>query len=119
MGSFSKLIGPLSGSDTSLQITNPQHLDSMKAEDARFAHLKKDPRFKKLGKDQRKVKIDNRFKHMFTAPEFSSVDFLDSRYIVIVVVRVVVRRNIKRVAFFMIYWYRFWLMLFPCLSFLI
>lgn len=51
----------------------------MKGEDARFAHLKKDPRFKKVGKDKRKVKIDNRFKHMFTAPEFSSVDFMDKR----------------------------------------
>lgn len=51
----------------------------MKGEDARFAHLKKDPRFKKIGKDKRKVKIDNRFKHMFTAPEFSSVDFMDKR----------------------------------------
>ena len=51
----------------------------MTGEDARFAHLKKDPRFKKVGKDKRKVKIDNRFKHMFTAPEFSSVDFLDKR----------------------------------------
>ena len=51
----------------------------MKGEDARFAHLKKDPRFKKVGKDKRKVKIDNRFKHMFTAPEFSSVDYMDKR----------------------------------------
>ena len=48
-------------------------------EDARFGHLKKDPRFKKLGKGNRKVKIDDRFKHMFTDPKFSSVDFLDSR----------------------------------------
>ena len=51
----------------------------MKVEDERFAHLTKDPRFKKVGKEKKKVKIDNRFKHMFTAPEFSSVDFLDQR----------------------------------------
>ena len=51
----------------------------MKVEDERFAHLKKDPRFKKVGKEKKKVKIDNRFKHMFTAPEFASVDFLDQR----------------------------------------
>lgn len=51
----------------------------MKEQDARFVHLKKDPRFKKVAKGKQKVKIDNRFKHMFTAPEFSSVDFLDKR----------------------------------------
>ena len=48
-------------------------------EDKRFTHVQADPRFRKAGKTKRKVKIDNRFQHMFTDPTFNSVDFVDSR----------------------------------------
>uniref|UniRef100_A0A1A9WCM7 Uncharacterized protein n=1 Tax=Glossina brevipalpis TaxID=37001 RepID=A0A1A9WCM7_9MUSC len=39
-------------------------------EDERFQHLVSDPRFKILTKDQRKVKIDERFQGMFTNSKF-------------------------------------------------
>ena len=47
--------------------------------DARFEHVGSDPRFKKVGKKKNKVKIDERFLHMFTSKKFNSVDFVDKR----------------------------------------
>ena len=50
-----------------------------KEDDPRFSHIQSDPRFKKIKKSNQKVKIDNRFAHMFTDDKFTSVDFLDKR----------------------------------------
>ena len=40
--------------------------------DPRFAHVHTDPRFQRLPKQQRTVKVDSRFSRMFTDPSFKS-----------------------------------------------
>eukprot|EP00357_Protocruzia_adherens_P032925 CAMPEP_0115010702 /NCGR_PEP_ID=MMETSP0216-20121206/23490_1 /TAXON_ID=223996 /ORGANISM="Protocruzia adherens, Strain Boccale" /LENGTH=596 /DNA_ID=CAMNT_0002379001 /DNA_START=81 /DNA_END=1871 /DNA_ORIENTATION=- len=40
--------------------------------DKRFAHIQNDPKFSRLGKDDKKVRVDKRFKAMFQKKEFCS-----------------------------------------------
>lgn len=47
--------------------------------DARFAHVAKDPKFRRIPKAQRKVKIDHRFKGMFKDEKFTVKYTIDKR----------------------------------------
>lgn len=47
--------------------------------DKRFAHVAKDPRFRKMPVGERKVKIDTRFKHMFKDKKFKMKYSVDKR----------------------------------------
>ncbi|XP_052767146.1 ESF1 homolog isoform X2 [Mya arenaria] len=47
--------------------------------DKRFAHVAKDPRFRKVPLKERKVKIDQRFKHMFKDKTFKMKYSVDKR----------------------------------------
>lgn len=53
-------------------------MDEM-SKDARFAHIAKDPKFRRIPKAERKVKIDNRFKDMFEGKKFSVKYTIDKR----------------------------------------
>lgn len=48
-------------------------------EDKRFAHILSDPKFRKIPKTERKVKIDDRFKVMFTGKQFKVNYSVDKR----------------------------------------
>lgn len=48
-------------------------------EDKRFAHISTDPKFRRIPKGERKVKIDNRFKSMFKDKKFKVKYTVDSR----------------------------------------
>ncbi|XP_032228772.2 ESF1 homolog isoform X2 [Nematostella vectensis] len=45
----------------------------------RFSRVSRDPRFKKIPRKQRKVKIDSRFERMFTDKSFTTKYFVDKR----------------------------------------
>ncbi|KAL6439398.1 hypothetical protein ACFW04_003916 [Cataglyphis niger] len=47
--------------------------------DARFAHIAKDPKFRRIPKAERKVKIDHRFKDMFKDKKFTVKYTIDKR----------------------------------------
>lgn len=47
--------------------------------DARFAHIAKDPKFRRIPKAERKVKIDHRFKDMFQDKKFTVKYTIDKR----------------------------------------
>lgn len=47
--------------------------------DARFAHIARDPKFRRIPKAERKVKIDNRFKGMFKDEKFTVKYTIDKR----------------------------------------
>lgn len=47
--------------------------------DARFAHIAKDPKFRRIPKAERKVKIDHRFKSMFKDEKFTVKYTIDKR----------------------------------------
>ena len=47
--------------------------------DKRFAHIGRDPRFRQMKKQHHKVKIDNRFKGMFTDKRFKVKYMVDKR----------------------------------------
>lgn len=47
--------------------------------DKRFAHIAKDPKFKRMPKSERKIKIDKRFQSMFTDKKFSVKYTVDKR----------------------------------------
>ncbi|XP_072742594.1 ESF1 homolog [Anoplolepis gracilipes] len=47
--------------------------------DARFAHVAKDPKFRRISKAERKVKIDHRFKDMFKDKKFTVKYTIDKR----------------------------------------
>lgn len=47
--------------------------------DARFAHIAKDPKFRRIPKAERKVKIDHRFKGMFKDKKFTVKYTIDKR----------------------------------------
>ncbi|XP_029157183.1 ESF1 homolog [Nylanderia fulva] len=47
--------------------------------DARFAHIAKDPKFRRIPKAERKVKIDHRFKDMFKDKKFTVKYTVDKR----------------------------------------
>ena len=47
--------------------------------DERFSHLLHDPKFRKMKKNERKVKIDSRFKSMFTDKNFKLKYSVDKR----------------------------------------
>ena len=49
------------------------------ARDERFAALARDPRFRRLRHDQRRVKIDSRFKAMFKDKDFKLKYAVDKR----------------------------------------
>lgn len=53
-------------------------MDEM-SKDARFAHIAKDPKFRRIPKAERKVKIDHRFKDMFTDKKFAVKYTIDKR----------------------------------------
>ncbi|XP_074628281.1 ESF1 homolog [Acropora palmata] len=48
-------------------------------EDPRFAHVASDPRFKRMPRKEKKVKIDERFQKMFTDKNFTVNYFVDKR----------------------------------------
>ena len=48
-------------------------------EDQRFAHVKTDPKFRRIPKGARKVKIDSRFKSMFKDKQFKVKYTVDKR----------------------------------------
>lgn len=47
--------------------------------DARFAHIARDPKFRRIPKAERKVKIDRRFKGMFSDEKFTVKYTIDKR----------------------------------------
>lgn len=51
----------------------------MSIEDERFAHIVKDPKFRRIPKSERKVKIDKRFKSMFNDGKFKIKYTVDKR----------------------------------------
>lgn len=53
-------------------------MDEM-SKDARFAHIAKDPKFRRIPKAERKVKIDHRFKDMFKDKKFTVKYTIDKR----------------------------------------
>lgn len=53
-------------------------MDEMR-KDARFAHIARDPKFRRIPKAERKVKIDHRFKGMFKDEKFTVKYTIDKR----------------------------------------
>ncbi|CAF0742358.1 unnamed protein product [Rotaria sordida] len=53
-------------------------MDEIK-KDTRFAHITKDPRFRPVSKNERKLKIDRRFASMFNDPKFKLKYTVDKR----------------------------------------
>lgn len=53
-------------------------MDEMQ-KDARFAHIARDPKFRRIPKAERKVKIDHRFKGMFKDEKFTVKYTIDKR----------------------------------------
>lgn len=51
----------------------------MDLKDSRFAHVGKDPRFRRVPKSQRKVKVDERFGGMFKDDRFKLKYSVDKR----------------------------------------
>ena len=60
---------------------NSKHLNSMDdlLKDDRFAHIARDPKFKRIPKAERKVKIDKRFQGMFKDKRFAVKYTVDKR----------------------------------------
>lgn len=48
-------------------------------DDPRFSHISSDPRFRPMPKSKRKVKLDSRFKTLFTSTHFSHRTDIDKR----------------------------------------
>jgi len=48
-------------------------------DDSRFARVNQDPRFKKISRKEKKLKIDGRFEKMFTDKSFTTKYFVDKR----------------------------------------